>query len=35
MHLMDVPLPAALPELEKPSSIDYFLENKGTVCSQQ
>ncbi|KAM4730320.1 elongin A, like [Anableps anableps] len=28
MHLMDVPLPAALPELEKPSNIDYYFEKK-------
>ncbi|XP_037541362.1 elongin A, like [Nematolebias whitei] len=35
MHLMDVPLPAALPELEKPSSIDYYLENKGTVSEKE
>ncbi|XP_017268261.1 elongin A, like isoform X2 [Kryptolebias marmoratus] len=29
MHLMDVPLPAALPELEKPSSVDYYFEKKA------
>ncbi|XP_043992049.1 elongin A, like [Gambusia affinis] len=28
MHLMDVPLPVALPELEKPSNIDYYFEKK-------
>ncbi|KAK5611762.1 hypothetical protein CRENBAI_010135 [Crenichthys baileyi] len=28
MRLMDVPLPAALPELEKPSNIDYYFEKK-------
>ncbi|XP_041866457.1 elongin A, like [Melanotaenia boesemani] len=28
MHLMDVPLPAALPDLEKPSSVDYYYERK-------
>uniref|UniRef100_A0A096M5J7 Elongin A, like n=1 Tax=Poecilia formosa TaxID=48698 RepID=A0A096M5J7_POEFO len=28
MHLMDVPLPAALPELEKPSHNDYYFEKK-------
>ncbi|XP_072246488.1 elongin A, like [Leuresthes tenuis] len=28
MHLMDVPLPAALPELEKPSCLDYYFERK-------
>ncbi|XP_027862062.1 elongin A, like isoform X3 [Xiphophorus couchianus] len=28
MHLMDVPLPVALPELEKPSNIDYLFEKK-------
>lgn len=29
MHLMNIPLPAALPECEKPSSFDYY-ERKGT-----
>ncbi|XP_023183576.1 elongin-A-like [Xiphophorus maculatus] len=28
MHLMDVPLPVALPELEKPSNIAYLFEKK-------
>ncbi|KAM4591934.1 elongin A, like [Odontesthes bonariensis] len=28
MHLMDVPLPAALPELDKPSCLDYYFERK-------
>ncbi|XP_038152217.1 elongin A, like isoform X2 [Cyprinodon tularosa] len=28
MRLMDVPLPASLPELEKPSNVDYYLEKK-------
>ncbi|XP_054886108.1 elongin A, like [Poeciliopsis prolifica] len=28
MHLMDVPLPVALPELEKPSNIVYYFEKK-------
>ncbi|KAM9727261.1 elongin A, like isoform 2-T2 [Menidia menidia] len=29
MHLIDVPLPATLPELEKPSSVDYYFERKA------
>ncbi|MEQ2187627.1 hypothetical protein GOODEAATRI_006626 [Goodea atripinnis] len=28
MRLMDVPLPVALPEIEKPSYIDYYFEKK-------
>ncbi|XP_035982362.1 LOW QUALITY PROTEIN: elongin A, like [Fundulus heteroclitus] len=28
MRLMDVPLPATLPELEKPSNVDYCFEKK-------
>lgn len=31
MHLMNIPLPAALPVCDKPSSFDYY-ERKGT-CS--
>ncbi|XP_061602039.1 elongin A, like [Cololabis saira] len=27
-HLMNVPLPATLPELEKPSSVDYYFNNQ-------
>lgn len=30
MDLMNTPLPAVLPECEKPSSVEYF-ERKGTV----
>lgn len=29
MHLMNIPLPAALPECDKPFSFDYY-ERKGT-----
>lgn len=32
MHLMNLPLPAALPECDKPSSFDYF-ERKGMTGS--
>lgn len=32
LHLMDVPLPATLPELEKPS-VEFYFERKGTACS--
>uniref|UniRef100_A0A3Q1GQE6 Elongin A, like n=1 Tax=Acanthochromis polyacanthus TaxID=80966 RepID=A0A3Q1GQE6_9TELE len=29
MHLLDIPLPPALPEIEKPSTVEYF-DRKGT-----
>ncbi|XP_030603466.1 elongin A, like [Archocentrus centrarchus] len=35
MHLMNIPLPAALPECEKPSSFDYFerkVEKEPDFC---
>lgn len=31
MDLMSIPLPALLPECEKPFSVEYF-EKRGTVC---
>uniref|UniRef100_A0AAQ5YCZ5 TFIIS N-terminal domain-containing protein n=1 Tax=Amphiprion ocellaris TaxID=80972 RepID=A0AAQ5YCZ5_AMPOC len=31
MHLVNIPLPAALPEIEKPSTVEYF-DRKGTMC---